>query len=387
MRVLVATVPAAGHVLPLISLAQEFSGRGHEVIWATGLDQCEQLDQLGIAARPVCPPIHVWFEELAARKAERVGDARTRRWIGPMLFGEIGARLMVGDLLACARAFSPQVVLFESRCYAAPAVARAIGALPLLRAVTTLLPPEVEVLVAEAVAPLWRDLGMEVPEYAGVFEGLTFSAFPASLDDSAPYGELTVHRLAPPPVATTQPAWFDEWLNGQGGRPVVYATLGTIHGANRDVLRAILEGVGGDDVAVMMTVGDAGDPESLGPLPPNARVERFVPQDAVLPSCTAVVSHGGSGTTLGALAHGLPHVMLPQGADQFINTERCEAAGLGRGLLPGSVTPAAVRAALHEVLGEPSIRENARRVQAEMLASMSTSDALELVERTVISLR
>lgn len=54
MRVLVATVPATGHVLPLVSLAQELSGRGHEVIWATGLDQCEQLDQLRIAARPVC---------------------------------------------------------------------------------------------------------------------------------------------------------------------------------------------------------------------------------------------------------------------------------------------------------------------------------------------
>lgn len=54
MRVLVATVPATGHVLPLVSLAQELSGRGHEVIWATGLDQCEQLDQLRVAARPVC---------------------------------------------------------------------------------------------------------------------------------------------------------------------------------------------------------------------------------------------------------------------------------------------------------------------------------------------
>jgi MGT family glycosyltransferase len=192
-----------------------------------------------------------------------------------------------------------------------------------------------------------------------------------------------VHRLAPPVVAPTKPEWFDDWLNEQGGQPVVYATLGTVHGGNLDVLRAILDGAGGHDVGVVMTVGQAGDPESLRPWPPGVRVERFVPQESVLPACAAVISHGGSGTTLGALAHGLPQVMLPLGADQFINTERCEAAGLGRGLLPGAVTLDAIRAALREVLDRPSFRENARRVQAEMLAAMSSDDALQLIERSL----
>ena len=68
---------------------------------------------------------------------------------------------------------------------------------------------------------------------------------------------------------------------------------------------------------------------------PSVRVERFVPQEDVLPACAAAVVHGGSGTTLAALAHGLPLVLVPQGADQFENAARVEAAGAARRRPPG----------------------------------------------------
>ena len=55
----------------------------------------------------------------------------------------------------------------------------------------------------------------------------------------------------------------------------------------------------------------------LGSLPGNVHVSRVIPQSLLLPRCSAVVSHGGSGTLLAALAHGLPQVCLPQAADQL----------------------------------------------------------------------
>jgi UDP:flavonoid glycosyltransferase YjiC (YdhE family) len=383
MRVLVATVPATGHVLPLVPLAEQLNRRGHQVLWATGPEQCEHLQGLGMAARSVSPSIKAWFDEMAARQPQGVGDASTSRWIGPLLFGEIGAHFMIKGLLACGHDFEPEVVLFESRCYAAPVLAHAMNALPVLQAVTTLLPPEREALVAEAVAPLWREFGLEPPAHAGVFDGLTFSAFPESLDDPGPYGELTVHRLAPPGFTSTRPDWLDRWLRDQRRETLIYATLGTTHGQSRHILQAILEGVRDHQVAMLMTIGPEGDADSLGPLPPRTRIERFVPQDAVLPACAAVISHAGSGTTLGALAHGLPQVLLPQGADQFINTERCEAAGLARGLLPGATTPDAIRSALNDVLTDESYRANVGHVRAEMHGAMSRDDAVRLIERSL----
>lgn len=385
MRVLVASVPASGHVLPMIPLTRRLQQSGHEVLWATGPDQCEHLAGEGFATAPVGPPMGVWFQQLAGRTRGRPGDGippdRTTHWFAPRLFGEVGAPLMVDDLEACARVFRPDTVLFESRCYAAPMVAAVHQALPVLQAVTTLLPPEVEVLVTDAVTPLWRELGLDRPSYAGVFDGMTLSTWPASLDDPTPYGDLAVHRIRLPAVTSSRPEWLDAWIDEQASRPIVYATLGTVFGGNVAVLRAILDGLADEDVAVLMTVGSSGDPGSLGPLPPQARVERFVPQDAVLPACSAVVSHAGSGTTLGALAHGLPHVMLPQGADQFINADRCHNAGLGCTLVPAAVTPAAVRSALRGVLGDLSYRNQARGVQAEMAAAMTVVEIAELLRQ------
>ena len=87
-------------------------------------------------------------------------------------------------------------------------------------------------------------------------------------------------------------------------------------------------------------------PAELGPLPPHVRVERFLPQSDVLARCSAVVSHGGSGSVLGALAHGLPQVLIPMGADQPLNAARCEQLGVARVLDPVAATPDDVREAV-----------------------------------------
>ena len=93
----------------------------------------------------------------------------------------------------------------------------------------------------------------------------------------------------------------------------------------------------------------------------------------MLPRSAAVVSHGGSGTTLGALAHGIPLVLLPEGADQFDNADRVEAAGAAVVLRPGEVTADSVGAALERVLGETAFAEAARTVAAD-IARMGTAD-------------
>src|SRR5437868_5287799 len=76
------------------------------------------------------------------------------------------------------------------------------------------------------------------------------------------------------------------------GRPLVYLTLGTV--SNRvDVLQAVAAAVSALDVRLLVTVGPDVDPEALGRVPAGVRVLSWVPQAAVLPRCSAVVSHGG----------------------------------------------------------------------------------------------
>jgi len=382
MRVLVTTVPGTGHVDPLLPIVRRLHEQGDEITWATGPDQCKQLGSEPFEKLQVCPPMPQWMQQLASRTRGRPFDlpaARAPYWAAPRLFGEVGLPFMLDGLLAHARERKPDVVLFDSRCYVGPLVARAVGALPVQQAVTTLLPPDLELLVNDAVTPAWREQGLDAPTNGGVFDGLTFSAFPPSLDPCN-FPGVVVHRLAPAHAAPPSPPWLAEWRSTLGDRPLVYATLGTVFGTPK-VLAAFAEGLGAEDFAVLLTTGFTGDPAALGTLPPHVRAEKFVPQNAVLPHCAAVVSHGGSGTTLAAVAHGLPQVLVPQGADQFINAERFQAAGLGRAVFPATVSPDSVRAACREVLASASYREKARTVGDEMRSGLTPDQAIALVRK------
>jgi MGT family glycosyltransferase len=154
----------------------------------------------------------------------------------------------------------------------------------------------------------------------------------------------------------------------------VYVTLGTIF--NRaERFRALLDAFAEVDCDVLVTVGRAIDPAVLRPLPANARVERYVPQAEILPAASVAVGHGGSGSTLGALAHGMPLLLLPEGADQFENAFACAEAGAAVVLLPDEVTPASLREALGRLLAEPQFGEAAGRIAAEIAALPGPQEA------------
>jgi UDP:flavonoid glycosyltransferase YjiC (YdhE family) len=101
----------------------------------------------------------------------------------------------------------------------------------------------------------------------------------------------------------------------------------------------------------------------------------------LLPHCAAVVSHGGSGSVIGALTHGLPMVLLPMGADQPLNAARCADLGIARALDAVEATPETVRAAVATVLTDPSYRRAAERLRDEIAALPGPAHAVVLLER------
>ena len=125
------------------------------------------------------------------------------------------------------------------------------------------------------------------------------------------------------------------------------------------------------------------DPAELGEQPAHVRVERFLPQSELLASCDAVVSHAGSGTVIGALAYGVPLVLLPMGADQPLNADRCESLGVARVLDASLCTSAEVREAVQDVLVDPSYRSAAGRLGEEAAALPGYDQAAELLQATL----
>jgi MGT family glycosyltransferase len=186
----------------------------------------------------------------------------------------------------------------------------------------------------------------------------------------------------PPSAVAIRPEGAEVAPRRPDGRPVVYATLGTAFNVESgDLFERLLAGLGEAGADALVTVGRGVDPARFGPQPARVRVVADVPQAAVLPTCAAVVSHGGSGTVIGALAAGLPQVLLPMGADQPHNAERCAALGAGIVLDAVRAAPAAIAAAVRAVLDDPRYAAAAARVRAEAAALPPPEQAVRLLER------
>lgn len=379
MKVLVVTAPAVGHLLPLAPLVEAMVADGDDVTVACDASVSAHVERTGATWAQAGHDEATWFDRLRSRTRGMPGDGiapeRIDHYFVPRVFAEIGASDMLDDVLALATALGPDLVLSETYALAGPLVAAARTVPSAQHLLGPLLAPDVLELADEAMSPMWRSLGLVAPGYAGLYEGTTIEICPPSLESRAvPRGSSL--RLRPAPLPVMPPV--------TAGRPLVYVTLGTTFMAATPVFQTILDGLADAPVDVVVTVGRDGDPDALERVPANATVERFVPQQALLPRCAAVVHHGGGGTLYGALAHGLPQVVLPQGADNFSNAAMLESAGAAVVLHPGGVTAATVRGAVLEILDRPRYAEAARTLATEM-AQMDAPDVVAAALRAVVA--
>jgi UDP:flavonoid glycosyltransferase YjiC (YdhE family) len=129
-----------------------------------------------------------------------------------------------------------------------------------------------------------------------------------------------------------------DWVAGLGERPVVHASVGTVFSATGEGKRLhelVLEALRGEEVDLVMSVGPRGDPDSYGPQPPGTRIVRHIAAHrAFLDYCDVLITHGGAGTSLLAIAARLPACFLPMHADQPILAKRL--SDLGAGVIAGS---------------------------------------------------
>jgi UDP:flavonoid glycosyltransferase YjiC (YdhE family) len=368
MKILAVSTPTAGHLRPLEPLVQAMIAGGDQVVVAAAAGAAPLIKGMGAAFCPCGNGEEVWFDRLVARTRGGPGDGlaaeRINHYFVPRLFGEIATNDMIDEVLSCGREFLPDVVLFESYAFAGPLVAELLDVAAVHHLLGPLLGHDVMELVNDAVSPLWRSFGRDVPGYAGVYRDVTIEICPPSLEPlMVPSGARLLLRPAPVPRETPQ----------VGSRPLVYVTLGTSFNANLHIFRTVLDALAEEPIDVVVTVGVDQDPAVLAPIPDNARAERFIPQGTLLPVCSAVVHHGGAGTTFGALAHGLPQVVIPQGADNYVNASMIERAGAGVALHPADASSDGVRDAVRRVLHDRSYALAGRRA-ADEIADMATPE-------------
>jgi UDP:flavonoid glycosyltransferase YjiC (YdhE family) len=328
MRILFTSSPGIGHAFPMVPLAWALRTAGHDVLLATA-GQAMAVEHAGLAVADVAPGYRLPQDALERLRASahQIGDSQT---VQPPaeLFARMSASLI--DLaVELARAWRPDLVISSQLDGAGLVVAGALQ--------VPLVSHRFGFVRSEALLRDYHELLADEFRRHGV--------------DRAPLPDATID-VAPPSMAVRPgaeeaagPVWPMRYIpyNGSGrfqpwqSRPPtlrrqrIAVTLGTVAPSvtGTDVVGRIIAAAAGLDVELVLALGDDIDLTALGPLPQSVRTTGWMPLNTLLPSCAALIHHGGAGTALAALDAGVPQLILPNGADRFLNADVVSRRGAG----------------------------------------------------------
>jgi len=389
-RFLFVMPPLAGHLNPAVPVGAELVALGHEVAWAGPESQLRQ--RVGDEAV-------VFATGLRPYRGQRDRGLRALRslWEG---FVVPYARAILPAVDQAVRDWRPDVLVVDQHALAGALVANRYG-LPWATLAPTLMEltqpyralPRVDAWIHGHLAGLWRRAGLPgEPDHDLRFSpDLTVAFATAALTGPV---DLPGRVELVGPSLTTRPAVPDfPWHRLLPDRRRVLVTTGTLAAdlSQGFYLRAA-RALGPLTGTVQTVLNTTGPPEEAGPTEAAGPAETAGPAEAagadptagpgagpgarngllhaarvpvldLMPRLDVVVCHGGLGTTMEALAHGVPLVIAPIRYDQPVIAARVAAAGAGVRVSFGRVTPERLRAAVTAVLDDPAYRVSAGRIR------------------------
>jgi UDP:flavonoid glycosyltransferase YjiC (YdhE family) len=361
-EILFVTWDGGGNVPPAVGIAAELQRRGHHVRFLGHETQRHAMAASGLAftAYPTAAP----FSSLDSNSPPRMMALFSDRKMGNDVLTELEQRpadvvvvdcLLAGVMHACATAGLTYVSL-EHMFDGFVRKAWARGPMGLASRAKGLRPvrswESADLAIAATLPSL--DPGYEAPRK------------PANLRWTGPVLDLpAAHDLA-------------------GHDPAVLVSLSTYSFPGMaECLQNILDGTAGLDARVVVTTGPVIDPADLRTAP-NHEVHRFVPHDELMPQMSLVVGHGGHATTMRALAHDLPLVVMPMHPmlDQPLVGRQVEAAGAGR-LVAKKARAGELRPVIEELLADGPHREAAAELGRQIRESRGTSTAADRIASLV----
>ena len=411
-RIGILSFSSPGHFYPLTALGRRLQSRGHEVVYFQVADLERPIRAAGLEFRQIgqedFPPgsIRARDEELGQLK----GLAALRCGLRGI---RLKAKMLFRDAPAAIRDEGVDSLIVDQIEMAGGTVAEHLG-LPFVSAAAA-LPINLDVSVPPVIFPWSHRIGVAgpAPERGGE-RGLRVDLLGGPADDqpTAPgvgatpsrgtstrcsHGLAQVAQLpaalelpgrrTPPYLHHTGP-WTDAagrapvdfpWSRLDPGRPLAYASMGTLQNGVLRTFRMIAEACAGLDLQLVISLGGGQDPALLGDLPGDPVVVGYAPQLELIRRSALTISHGGLNTALESLAWGVPMVVLPVAYDQPGVGARVEWSGVGRSIPIGGLTVDRLRDAVRTVLGNPAYRERASQLRTSIEAADGLNRAADLI--------
>ena len=385
MRILFTFEGGSGHFNPLVPFARAAEAAGHGVAFACAPERIPLVESTGF---PVFPAgIDVGSTPETADMEQRykaIPDiAERERLLMREGFAGWYARHKARDILTVCETWQPDLLVRDEIDFGSAVAAERCDLLHtsvLVIAAGSFVQRD---LIAEPLNALRGEHGLAPdPDLTMLSRYLVFAPFPPCYRDPTDPLPATAHALSPLLPVATDPDHFPTWPMELSDAPTVYFSLGTAYASHqRDLFARVIAGLRDLPINLIVTVGQRLDPGDFGDQPANVHIERYIPQALILPLCDLVISHAGSGSVMGALAHGVPLALIPLNADQPLNAERCAALGAGRVIGTEAITPAEAREAVAAMLANPEYRRNAGRVRDEVSGLPGPEYAIALLER------
>ncbi len=417
-RIGILTLYATGHLNPSIVLARTLEQQGHEVVFFNILDTSQTITAAGLRLVPFAEaeyPIGA-LKPTMKKVAELSGPAAFAYYVERMaLFFKTSFRY----LPALIQAEAIDLLVVDQVHYAGATLAEHLG-IPFVSLANALLVNREDVIPPPIM--LWpfdpSPAGIErnrkgwagadqayamllpvvneqrrawnLPEYTNLIEN-SFSPLaqicqqPPFFEFPRPQAPATLHLVGHlQSDHSSEQVPFDwEWLDG---RPLIYASCGTLQNRLEHVFRAIIEACAPLDAQVVIALGkDALSPESFGTVPNNIKLVPFAPQTELLRRASLCILHAGLNTTLDCLEKGVPMVAIPIASEQPGIAMRIAHLEAGTVVPLADVNASTVGAAVQTVLTDPKYRDAAGKAAAESAKLNPTAHATRIIEQVLSS--
>lgn len=362
-RIAILSVPAYGHLNPVLPITGELVRRGHSVTVfnEASFEPLIRATGAGFAAYP--PVIHL--EDFS----RTLKDGDMIAWI-EMIFSATGP--LLGATYAALRDDPPDLIVFDGVALWGEMLAKKLRV------------PSVSISTTFASDAFARDFGQFVQDTLNAiklsprfFVAVLKMTWHGALAMPSPFPPLVPRRgtktlmmtsrdFHPPSrikassnfsfvgcsiAPHTRQEAFD--FSRLDGRPLLYISLGTLHHGNSAFFDTCIDAFRDYDGQVLLSVGRGTDLAPYANAPANFIFAEAVPQLAILERARIFLTHGGLNSTHEGLWHGVPMVAVPQQLEQFHNAQAMQAAGAGITIdseIHGQhVTAAALRAAIARV--------------------------------------